>query len=132
MRLPDFDLQGHVNNATYFTYAEAARVAYVQQVVGVPLGETGWVLAEIWCRYLAPINRGEAEVIVYQRLRRLGRSSLVYAYAIYAGSGRRRAAEGEAVQVHFDLQTERPKALPEAWRERIRAYETAQGNGESM
>ncbi len=125
VRLPDFDFQGHVNNATYLTYAEAARVAYAQEVMGQPAREGGWVLAEVRCRYLAPIPRTEDRVIVYQRLLRMGRTSLVYAWAVYTGSDARRAAEGEAVQVYVDTETERPRALPEIWRKRIEAYEAA-------
>ncbi|QQR79855.1 MAG: acyl-CoA thioesterase [Deltaproteobacteria bacterium] len=56
----DIDKLGHVNNATYLSYFESARVAYFRNIPGLNLSEmdeksaTGIIISEIGIKYLAP------------------------------------------------------------------------------
>ena len=60
VRFSDTDAMGHVNNASYLTYAEIARVAYYERVSGEPLplathgAEEGMILAQISIAYRSP------------------------------------------------------------------------------
>lgn len=129
LRWRDFDGLGHVNNATYLTFVEAARLAYQVQVIEAPVDLQPWMVAEIRCRYLAPINidRVGHQALTSLRVQRLGNSSLIFAFgiALARDGGEERVAEGEVVQVYVDHNTGRPSPLPAAWRERIERYEAA-------
>src|SRR6266567_4508835 len=80
VRLSDTDAMGHVNNASYLTYVEIARVAWYEQVIGRPLplgvhgAEEGMILAEIRMTYRSQAFHGET-LAVETRVDRIGRTS---------------------------------------------------------
>ena len=127
LRWSDFDGLGHVNNAVYLTFVEAARVAYQAQVIGAGVQEQPWVVAEQRCRYLVPVNLPALgkPATVYLRVQRLGTSSLIFAFAVTVGVGdeETRVAEGDVVQVHISPETHRPTPISPAWRAIIEQHE---------
>lgn len=128
-RWVDFDALGHVNNAVYLTYVEAARLSYQRHVLGMAGLNQPWVVAEARCRYVLPIVM-ESAITVGLRAHRVGRSSLTFAFAIFAlaleGNGELALmAEGEVVQVHVDATTGRPRPIPDAWRSLTESFERA-------
>ena len=121
IRYNDTDALGHVNNAVYFSYFEAARGGYYIAVVGHPFG-TGpdadkrtFVIAEAHITYRQPAFYGEP-LFVGVRVGWVSRSafSLDYRVEVEASAiGEARVvADGSSVQVFYDLRRGRPMRTP--------------------
>lgn len=132
VRFVDTDAFGHINNATYLSYFEAARAGYYAAVIGVPFG-TGpraaqhtFVLAEAQVFYRAPAFFGET-LFVGCRFAWRGRSSFGLEYVIRAEQSlvapARVVADGSTVQVMFDLERNRIGRVPSDLIEEFEAYE---------
>ena len=94
VRLGDLDHQNHVNNAVYATYFETGRVMMMREAFGGRLnfGGTNFVVARLEINYLREL-RWPGKVEIGTGVERMGRSSVVYAQAIFydgvcAASGR--------------------------------------------
>ena len=121
VRFVDTDALGHVNNAVYLTYFEAARAGYYAQVTGAPFGtgaqaaERTFVIAEADLVYRAPAFFGET-MLVGCRFGWTSRSSFGLEYRVRAEEsavGRARLiADGTSVQVMFDLERNRVMRVP--------------------
>ena len=121
VRFVDTDAFGHVNNAVYLSYFEAARAGYYAAVAGEPFGtgphaaERTFVVAEAHISYRAPAFFGET-LLVGCRFAWAGRSSFGVEYRIRAEASvvapARVVAEGETLQVMFDLKSNRPMRVP--------------------
>ncbi len=116
----DLDPMGHVNNAVYGTYLEEARIAYVEQLLGLDLSAVGSVVASLSIDYAQPIVHGET-VTVEVTVPRLGTSSIPMAYELRVDGDV--VAEATSVQVLYDLETETPREIPDEWREEIESFE---------
>lgn len=121
IRYVDTDALGHVNNATYFSYFEAARAGYYEQVSGHPFG-TGpdstsrtFVIAEARITYRLPAVFGEP-LLCACRVSWAGRSSFGMDYRVEAvGStlgAARTIADGSTVQVFYDLTNGKVVRMP--------------------
>src|SRR3954467_4980148 len=67
VRFADIDMFGHMNNATYLTFVESARVAYYTAVTGLTEPrEFGMTLASAKVDFLKPIFFGQS-IHVYTR-----------------------------------------------------------------
>jgi acyl-CoA thioester hydrolase len=123
VRWGDVDSMGHVNNAKYFTYCESARMSYFA-AVGMDAFRDG-------VRYgpaLAAANlnfrrqvRYPADLAVWTRVSKLGRTSFTMDYEILDAAGER-VADGAGVIVWVDYESGRPEPLPEGLRVAIRGY----------
>lgn len=132
VRFADTDALGHVNNAIYLTYFEAARAGYYAAVVGAPFGtgekagERTFVIAQATVSFRRPCFFGET-VLVGCRFAWASRSSFGIEYAIRAeGSAvapARHIADGESVQVMFDLARNRVMRVPDDLLALFEAYE---------
>jgi acyl-CoA thioester hydrolase len=121
VRFVDTDAFGHVNNAVYLSYFEAARAGYYAAVTGIPFGtgesagERTFVIAEAHIVYRTPSFFGE-QLVVGCRFDWTGFSSFGIAYRIRAEESAlgpaRTVADGETVQVFFDLARGRPMKVP--------------------
>jgi len=131
-RLADTDAMGHINNASYLTYVEIARIAYYEQVVKKPLplgvhgaGE-GMILAEIRMTYRSQAYYGET-VAVETRVERIGTTSFSMVHRMTAPESRygpaRLIATADSVLVSYDYEAERPIPVPDDWRAAITAFE---------
>jgi acyl-CoA thioester hydrolase len=135
VRFADTDAMGHVNNAKYMTYIEAARLGYYETVIGRPLPLTthgaseSMILADARLTYRSPAFYGET-LTVEARVSRIGRTSFTQEYRITAPDSRygrsRLIAVAEAIQVMYDYAAERPRPMTE---ELIEAYERFEGRG---
>lgn len=139
VRFRDLDVMGQVHNAVLLTYVEEARVRYFRDVLDVALAETDGAVARQAIDYHAPIDR-EREVTVRYRVTDIGDSSLTMAFEVRAddelaasggdgelaasGGDDDLAASGEVVHVVLDDEGD-PSAVPAAWAERIREFESA-------
>lgn len=132
VRFVDTDAFGHVNNAVYLSYFEAARAGYYLAVTGAPFGtgesaaERTFVIAEAHVVYRAPAFFGE-KLIVGCRFDWTGRSSFGLAYRVRAEASvvgaARVVADGESVQVMFDLTRGRAMRMPADLLAQFEAYE---------
>lgn len=121
VRFRDIDPMDHVNNAVYVTYIEQARAEYYEDVVGLTLGEADTVLAHLEVDYERPIELGDT-VEVRMRTDELGTSSIPMSYELRVEGAV--VATAHTVQVTFDRETGEAEPVPEAWRERIEAFES--------
>ena len=113
------DALGHVNNARYFTYAEQARIDWLE-ALHPDWSESGPILASISAEFKRPVHHpATLDVEVLEGT--AGRSSLRQRYRIVDGG--ETACEVEAVLVWVSRETGRPVPLPEA----VRAAGTASG-----
>jgi acyl-CoA thioester hydrolase len=132
VRLSDTDAMGHVNNASYLTYVEIARVAWYEQVIGRPLplgihgAEEGMILAEIRMTYRSQAFYGET-LAVETRIERIGRTSFTMVHRITAPASRygpkRLVGVAEAVLISYDYRDDRPIPVPAELRAAIEACE---------
>lgn len=122
IRFVDTDAFGHVNNAVYLSYFEAARAGYYAAVTGAPFmtGAHGaahtFVIAEARISYRAPAFFGET-LLIGCRFAWTGRTSFGLEYRVRADASAvapaRVVADGDTVQVMFDLERSRVTRVPE-------------------
>ncbi len=76
VRFSDLDAMGHVNNASYLSYLEEARLAYYNHVLNIDTNnlEFNAVIARIEIDYLEQIRLGD-NVEVYTRTGKIGKKS---------------------------------------------------------
>jgi acyl-CoA thioester hydrolase len=134
VRYSDLDVQGHVNNATFFTYFEQGRVAYFAELrarydersqsaldhatsgenvfdAGAP--DLPFVIAGASCAYRRPIS-ALVPVVVGVRCSRITHASIEMEYAVADKPDGVLYATGSTLTVSVDPATGRPRALP-AW-----------------
>jgi acyl-CoA thioester hydrolase len=121
VRFVDTDAFGHINNATYLSYFEAARAGYYAKVTGQPFmtGAHGaahtFVVAEARISYRSPALFGEP-LLAGCRFAWVGKTSFGLEYVIRAQESvvapARIVADGETVQVMFDLERNRVTRVP--------------------
>jgi len=132
IRFVDTDAFGHVNNAVYLSYFEAARAGYYAKVTGAPFmtGVHGsahnFVIAEARISYRAPARFGET-LVVGCRFAWTSRTSFGLEYSVRAEESvvglARAVADGETVQVMFDLERNRVMRVPADLIAMFEAYE---------
>jgi acyl-CoA thioester hydrolase len=130
VRFGDTDAMGHVNNAVYLTYVEAARVAWWADVAGEPIirepdRAESLILAEAEIAFRAPIFFGET-VVVETRATGFGRSSVRVEHRITAsrdGETSRLVATCRSVIVRYDYEQERPVPFTDEVVERVERFE---------
>ncbi|HLB45019.1 MAG TPA: thioesterase family protein [Candidatus Limnocylindrales bacterium] len=132
VRFVDTDAFGHVNNAVYLSYFEAARAGYYATVSGAPFGtgaqaaERTFVIAEARISYRAAVYFGET-LYVGCRFAWTSRTSFGLEYLVRADASRvapaRHVADGETVQVMFDIERNRVMRVPADLLQMFEAYE---------
>ena len=117
-RWRDLDAFNHVNNATYLTYLEEARLQWLRHVPGPWFDEASMpVLAASHLNYRQPIA-WPARLAIELRCERLGHSSVTLAHRLVDAEDRERLyCDGHVVLVWMDPSTGKPVPLPPAIRE---------------
>ena len=122
----DTDAQGIVYYGRYLPYFDLARVEYHRNLglLGMDIGEEGqeFVMRAVSIEYLAPAVFDD-EIDVYFRLARLGRTSETYEGAAYRVPDDVLMVTATLTLVLVDLEERRAVPIPEAYRERVRAFE---------
>jgi acyl-CoA thioester hydrolase len=117
VRFRDLDALGHVNNAVYLTYFEAARMAYWMHVNGrADLSSMDMILARAEVDYRAPVGYGD-ELEVGVRCASVKRSSFVLEQALVERRSGRLVAQARKVLVHYDYAAGRSMPLTEEQRQ---------------
>lgn len=119
LRFGDFDLYGHVNSVTYFSYLETARVK-VFYTLFEELTRKGILLLvrKAECDYLLPILPAVEEIDVTMEILRLGTTSFTLGYRLHDEVGTTYAT-GQTLMVTFDSRSGQPVAVPEEIRNMV-------------
>jgi acyl-CoA thioester hydrolase len=126
IRFSDLDAMKHVNNATYLTYLEEARIKYFNDLLKKNNGDIDYqaVVGRIEIDYLHPIVLGD-DIEIYTRIAKLGNKSLDVEHIL----GIRRmnefivAATSSTKLVYFDYKTQLTKPIPDEERKIISKFE---------
>jgi acyl-CoA thioester hydrolase len=110
VRFADMDMMGHLNNAGYATYSEAARLAFLATsgLTGVSI-----ILARLAIDFRRQVRLGEA-VRVESWVEAIGTSSFTMRQEMFAAG--ELAAEISSVLVHFDYERNRSVPISEVAR----------------
>lgn len=125
VRWSDMDALGHVNNATYLTYLEQARIQYfnhVRQSWGSKPDEVGLIMARVEIDYKTPLF-ADRPAQVHTRVVRLGNKSFTTEQWITRTNATAEielVAQAMVTIVVFDYSTQRSTPIPQAWRDAIR------------
>lgn len=127
IRYADIDMMRHVNNVTYFTYLEQARVAYAREVMG---WDGQWdtlniIVANHQFDYLLPVFLFD-KIEVRTRTLRMGTKSMVLEYVVVRtqpDGTLQLCGKGSTALVAYDMATGQSMAIPASWRQAISSYE---------
>jgi acyl-CoA thioester hydrolase len=127
VRFRDIDAFGHVNNSTFVTYLEQARIRYLIDVLQVEVVQRlPLILAALHVDFRSPILFGQ-EVEIGTRVDWIGNTSFSMTHRMTATTEPdgedRLVADAATVLVAYDYGTEHPIPVPEAWRATFAAYE---------
>ena len=126
VRFSDLDAMRHVNNATYLTYLEEARIAYYKDVLDLPNEDLdfGAVVAKIEISYIQPLVLGE-EIEVLTRTFKFGRkSSDIENLIVVERKGEKIiAAQAFTKLVSYDYKTLKSIETPVDIQNRIKEFE---------
>ena len=113
MRWRDLDAFNHVNNSSFLTYLEEARIRWFAH------WDCEWVndafaplLAAVQLNYRMPIPY-PADVVVELYADRIGGSSVTVGHRIVSADGATLYCDGHVVMVWIDRTSQRPMPLPE-------------------
>ncbi|MFC7142580.1 acyl-CoA thioesterase [Halosimplex aquaticum] len=121
VRYRDLDTFGHVNNVVYGTYCEQARVAYIEEVLGLDdINEFSAVVVSLNIDFRSSVTE-LSTVDVGVAVTRLGESSFTTAYELRQDG--ELVAEAETTQVFVDPETRESRPIPPELRERIAEFE---------
>jgi acyl-CoA thioester hydrolase len=121
----DTDAQGIVYYGRYLPYFDLARVEYLRKLDLLrpeSLAGLEFVMRACTLEYFAPAVFDD-EIDVYIRLARLGRTSETYECAAYRVPDDLLVVTASLTLVAVDLEERRAVPIPEAYRERLRAFE---------
>ena len=125
VRYGDLDPQGHVNNASYLTYLEQARIAYIRHLglwKSKSFLDVGIILADAQITFQKPILFHDL-IQVGVKITRLGNKSLTMQYQIEGIECGELFAGASTVLVTYDYPRHASISIPENWRTTIREYE---------
>jgi acyl-CoA thioester hydrolase len=114
IRWGDMDAMGHVNNTVYFRYMEQARISWFEALIpaGGAWKTTGIVIVSTSCNYKRPITYpGTVEIRVYAEPP--GGSSVSTFYELRVDGDPVPYADGAAVVVFVDMQSQKPVRIPD-------------------
>jgi acyl-CoA thioester hydrolase len=119
-RWNDNDQFGHLNNVIYYRLYEALIVQYLTEV-GLDWMQDPVIpyAAESLCRFRRAVSFPDV-LDLGLRVIRVGRTSVVYALAMFRQGEDEAAATGHWVHVYVDRRSQQPMPVPEAIREAMR------------
>jgi acyl-CoA thioester hydrolase len=117
VRYRDLDTYGHVNNVVYGTYCEQARVAYVEDVLGIDdVDEFSAVVVSLNIDFRSSVAE-ITTVDVGVAVTRLGESSFTMTYELRQDGDL--VAEAETTQVFVDPESRESRPIPAEIHERV-------------
>ncbi len=123
----DVDMLRHANNLAYARWAETLRTDYFADVLGEPIGgERGIILARTEIVYEKPLVYRE-HVAVGGRVTKFGTKSFEFVCEAWSEDRDERCATIACALVAFDYVANGTIAVPQAWRDKIAAFEAPAG-----
>ena len=120
------DAQSVVYYGRYFPYFDTARVEYHRHLGRVALDGIDFAMRAASVEYVAPA-RFDDLLEVFVRVERIGTTSITYDHAAYRidddGGADTLMATAKTTVVCIDLEERRAVPVPDAFRERIAAFE---------
>lgn len=113
----DMDAFAHVNNVTYYDYAQRARIHALRQL-GMFTAQTYTVVATSSCQYLRPVTYPDT-LWLGVRAKKIGNTSLVQEYVYFSTAQNAIVAMGEAVLVFFEEDGVTKHTLTDTEREKL-------------
>ncbi len=125
-RWSDNDMLGHLNNVVYNRFIEAIVTRFTVLELGVDwlTDDCYPVSVETSCRYIRQLSWPET-VEAGLRVGRLGNSSVAYEIGLFGEHEISPAAIGRFVHVFIGRHNQRPESVPDAVRDRLKAYSVA-------
>ena len=116
-RWHDNDVYGHVNNVVYYSYFDTVVNDYLMRYGGLDYREGAVVgfVVETMCRYKKPLTFPES-IDVGLRVTKIGNSSVRFEIGIFKQGDHEAAAFGHFVHVFVERASQKPVAIPEAFR----------------
>lgn len=118
VRFGDLDPMRHVNNVSFLSFFEDARIQYISGLLGndpMTRRQFGLIFAECRINYRAPAFFDE-EIRTCIRPGEVARSSVRLEFAMFAVGDDRLLAEGYGVVVGYDYAAGRSMPLPDAFK----------------
>lgn len=123
LRWSDLDAFGHVNNATFLTLLEEARIAALDTWFGGrDMLTSGVLVARQEIEYTAQLAYRTEPVQVRMWVSHIGASSFDVAYVLQDHGGERSYAVAQTTLVAFDLASQRPRRLTDQERAGLEAH----------
>jgi acyl-CoA thioester hydrolase len=121
LRWRDLDAFNHVNNATFLTYLEEARIRWFDSLDGPWLSDAiAPLMAAVHINYRQPIDY-PAGIAVELTAERVGNTSLTVGHRIVGDGDDVLHADGHVVLVWIDRANGRPVVLPDVIRKAVNA-----------
>ncbi len=111
IRYTDFDMLGHLNNATFVTYFEVARLYYFIEI-GWKLTDVSNVVAHFDIDFLLPVLPGD-EVVCKVKTVSLGSKSFQMQYELCSKDESKSYCRAHSVQVCIDKKSGKAIQIPE-------------------
>jgi acyl-CoA thioester hydrolase len=126
VRFSDLDAMGHVNNATYLTYLEEARIKYFNDLFNRKEESLDFaaVVGRIEIDYIHPIVLGD-EIEVYTRISKLGHKSVEVSHIIAVNKNDKtfKTAASVTKLVYYDYKTRTTMLISDEDKNRIARFE---------
>lgn len=129
MRWSDMDALGHVHNARFMEYYEAARTELIHLLLAEATDwqGVGLVVRRHEVDYLLPLVYRPRPIAVDTWIERIGTTSMTLAYEAVEEDRSVIYGRAQTVMVTVDATTGQPVALPESVRDLLREYQLATG-----
>ena len=113
----DLDVLNHLNHAAYFPYMETLRCDYYLPLIGsVDPRDLDIIIAEVSCRYFAPVPYGAELLGEVAPAAPLGRTSFALLYRFTLAGTNTVTARGRTVIVTYDYERGEKRPIPEGRR----------------
>lgn len=118
VRFADIDFLGHVNNVTYFSYFEMARIHYFHPLLGTAWDwmEQGVVLVTNEATYLSSIRLHDRPKITVS-VTEIGTKSFTLAYQVFVG--KTLCATGSSKLVCFNSNKQKTIEIPQQMKDAL-------------
>lgn len=122
VRFSETDLLGHINNVSYFTYLEAARIDFLEQIgLKISTEKYVFILASAKCDFIQQGYFGQT-LKINTSVSRMGTKSLVLTSEMFDKESGSLIAKGESALVFFDRTEQKSIILTDEIKESLQPY----------
>lgn len=130
VRFGETDALGHVNNTSFFTYIEVARIEFLAHIgASKTIEDWRYVVAHVACDFIGQGYLSE-ELIITSKVSHIGTKSFTLLHDIIRKSDGERIAKGKAVLIYFNFDTQKSEPIPDKVRKELAAYYIPGGDTE--